>query len=204
MTAATAERPRLAGNTTEETAVHETNGHAAPAAPEAATETPAADPIPAPSPQELRYLHYQEIVAMGEKVGESYFQWKEKENEAKALKKEYEGNQAMLLRLTRRDPLQRQLTLPNADLAAGGLVRGRAGRAMACAERGCVFAGRPVFGHGRFGREDDWRLSSRVAIARSGSASRPSLYESAALPLCYAGKKSSQTAGTNPAKTLAA
>jgi hypothetical protein len=37
---------------------------------------------------------------------------------------------------------------------------------------------------------------------RRGSNSRPWLYKNPAFPLCYAGKKNSQTAGTNPAKNV--
>lgn len=72
---------------------------------------PAADPIPPPTPAELRALHYQEVIAMGERVQEARNVWESLKKETGDAKKEFDGKTVELLRLMRRDPLQRQLLI---------------------------------------------------------------------------------------------
>jgi hypothetical protein len=109
MSTAQLDRPQLAEHTAEDTTVHETNGHAeqAPAV-DSATVSEAAAPTPPPSP-ELRRLHYEEILSSGIQVEESRCDYEEAKAETARLKKEFEGLQALHLRLVRRDPLQRSL-----------------------------------------------------------------------------------------------
>jgi len=98
---------------TEETDVLNMNGHA----PEAATEepptdeAPAKDPLPLPTPNELRALHYAEVIETGKRVNELRFTWEGLKKEASDAKKEFDGATVMLLRLMSRDPLQRQLPI---------------------------------------------------------------------------------------------
>lgn len=109
MVSATLNKPRIAEHD-DETAVHETNGHGEPEATKAVeSEAAAKDPIPPPSPAELRAAHYAEIVAESVNVEEARHDFEESAADTKRLKKEYEGRQALFLRLTRRDPLQRTL-----------------------------------------------------------------------------------------------
>lgn len=74
-----------------------------------------------PTADELRAAHYREIVAESLKVEQARVDYEESAAETKRLKKEYEGSQALFLRLTRRDPLQRTLLpTPDPNLADGG------------------------------------------------------------------------------------
>lgn len=112
MTTSTLDAPRIAEQTTEETAIHESNGHAN-ELPHAEQSAEVVEPTPPPSPTELRALHYQEITAMGEKVYEARMVWESLKKDASDAKKEFDGLTVQLLRLMRRDPLQRQLPIEN-------------------------------------------------------------------------------------------
>lgn len=120
MASATMERPRLAD--LEVTITHgdksvtttTENMEAARGVPEsvvksAADEAPAKDPIPPPSPAELRAAHYAEVIAMGQRVDEARYLWEGLKRDTSDAKKEFDGKTVQLLRLMRRDPLQRDL-----------------------------------------------------------------------------------------------
>ncbi len=117
---ATLDMPEVAGKINEHfaanpledgTAVTATAGESEPAA----DGPPAKDPLPVPTADELRAAHYAEIIAESQRVEKMRLDYEESNVETKRLKKELEGGQALFLRLTRRDPLQRTLLNATAD-----------------------------------------------------------------------------------------
>lgn len=100
---------------------HELNGEAtSPSVPEpSATEQ--AQPLPPPSPAELRRRHYEEIVRLNRQVDEAWHDWQTAKAEAAELKKGYDGLVQQLRKTVKRDPLQREVleepatVLPDGD-----------------------------------------------------------------------------------------
>lgn len=115
----TAERTAESDPVIDDSLTHEMNGHGTPevetAASQQAGDAPAKDPIPPPTPTELRALHYQEVLAMGARVQEARNVWESLKKDTADAKKEFDGMTVSLLRLMRRDPLQRQLPVEEYD-----------------------------------------------------------------------------------------
>lgn len=76
---------------------------------QAAADAAAAEPVL--SPDELKRQHYEETVALGRAVDAAKHEWSELKAQAAEAKKEYEGLNGSLLRMLRRDPMQRPLPL---------------------------------------------------------------------------------------------
>ncbi len=101
----------------EENGVHEAQQNAEDQSANDSTGSAASTEPPAPSPDELKRAHYEEIVALGKRVEEAKRGWDSLKVETTEAKKEYEGLLAAYLRLTRRDPMQRTLLVePHAEL----------------------------------------------------------------------------------------